>query len=297
MSEGTWIWNSSSISLGIYLVHQSSLLCTHFPPGPFTKHTTCTFTEPSTIVVTTLNWYDDRLQCPHERHYHVDIRKNMWTLYWHDTTRCAPLPFHHSSCQWPLCGSKVSALLGHIASAISYCSSLCYYMEWNVFPFKWIGINKLPMIIIYCKCQSWLVLNNWEHGPSPHYLNNEQICQEAMPERVSCTWMACTWGGLGHHTFKLCIWGSQSSCQWPTWCSYQVFQTPFATALCSNCNSLMLHLLLFPNKILLIPRAVLQLCLLHLEIAHVWSTQLPLQTFAHPVKLPLLLRLCFRKSR
>ena len=229
MSEGTWIWGSSSISLGIYLIHQSSVLCTHFPPGPFTNHTTCTFTEPCTIVVTTLNWYDDRLQCPREKHYHVDIRKKMWTLYWHDTTRCAPLPFHHSSCQWPLCGSKVSDLLCHIASAISYCSSLCYYMEWNVFPFKWIGINKLPMIIIHCKCQSWFVLNNWEHGPSPHYLNNGQICQEAMPERVSCTWMACTWGGLGHHTFKLCIWGSKSSCQ----CSYQVCQTPFATASCS----------------------------------------------------------------
>ena len=46
MSEGTWIWDSSSVLLSIYLVYQSSLLYTHFSPGPFTNHTICTFTEP-----------------------------------------------------------------------------------------------------------------------------------------------------------------------------------------------------------------------------------------------------------
>ena len=46
-----------------------------------------------------------------------------------------------------------------------------------------------------------------------------------------------------------------------------------------------------------IARAVLWLCLLCLEIAQVWSTQLLLQTLAYPVKPPLPLRHFFSKSR
>ena len=140
-------------------------------------------------------------------------------------------------------------------------------------------MNTIDLYILY-------IYNGPLTGPSPHYLNNGQICQEAMPERASCIFMACTWGGRPSHlqTLHLRI-PVQSSV------IYQILSSlpnPIH-------NSLVLHLLLFTNGTLPIPNAVLQLFLLHLEITQVSSTQLLLQTLAHPIKLPLPLRLCFTK--